>query len=142
MDVMPLLHSKNRCLKRYLGLSQSFLKTAESGDLSGLTEFQEQREIILKAIGLYDRKISEAVTLLPVEDRTGTMVAAVRKSMDEREQIVHAIVAIDDEIIILVDREKSKIARELTAHQRSREMVGKFKSAWIRESGEEIDEKL
>jgi len=143
MDVLSLLRSKNRCLERFLQVSTEYLtEAARSEQLPDLTIFEAKREAILKAIALYDRKLSEAVTSLPPGPRPRSLVQAVEDSLKEKDLIVHRILLIDDQILARVDAEKTKLLKEMTSNQKKTQAVQKFKSSWISESGEEIDEKL
>jgi hypothetical protein len=141
MDVLALLRSKNKCLEKFLSLSADFLEKAEGGDVSGLSLLEERRGACLKAIELYDRKISEAVAMVPPSERT-ELADAVQLALDKRQIIVEKIVATDAKIIARVEEEKARILTELNKTKKTKNTLGKFKSAWLAESGEGIDTKL
>ena len=143
MDVLSLLRSKNRCLEKFLQTSTDFLtKARRSGELHELVSFETQRDAILKAIDLYDRKVNEAVALLPPGKRPQALVAAVESSLNEKDLLVRRILLVDDQILQLIDAEKTRILKEMAANHKQTATVQKFKSTWIPESGEEIDKKL
>jgi hypothetical protein len=143
MDVLSLLRSKNRCLEKFLEASTDFLAEAlRSEQLPDLPKFESHRDAILKAVALYDRKINEAVSDLKPGGFPRILVQAVEASLKERETLVHRILLIDDQILERVESEKTKILKEIAANQRQAQAAQKFKSAWISESGEEIDERL
>ncbi len=143
MDVLSLLRSKNRCLDKFLQLSTDFLIEAQRSDsMPDLPLFETQREAILKAVALYDRKLTEAVALLPPGERPRALVQAVEASLQEKDTLVHRILLIDDQILARVEQEKTKLLKEIATNQKRTQSVQKFKSAWIPESGEEIDKKL
>ena len=74
MDVLSLLRSKNRCLEKFLEASTDFLTQARSTDsLPDLPAFEARRDAILKAIDLYDRKVNEAVAMLPQGPKARTL---------------------------------------------------------------------
>ena len=141
-DVLALLRSKTRCLERYFALSAIFLEQAEQGDLSELGPFHDQREAHLKAIDLYERKLSEAVTLLDPAYRTPELVERVRMELLRKEEIVQRILSVDLQIIEKIERAKSSLLIELSQSRKSREILGKFKSSQSPLSGEELDRKL
>lgn len=143
MDVLSLLRSKNRCLEKFLQASTEYLAQAQrSEELPSLAPFEAARDAILKAIALYDRKISEAVSLLPPGERPASLVEAVKKALDEKEKLIHRILLVDDQIFQRLEDEKTKTLKEIAANNRSAMLAQKFKSTWIPGSGEEIDKKL
>jgi len=147
MDVLSLLRSKNRCLQKFLQASIDFLESADhSGQLPDLVEFESSREAILKAIDLYDRKVSEAVSLLDSdtssEPERQKFISEVKAALDEKSDLVYRILKTDDRILSLIEEEKNKVFKELSSVQKQEEIARKFKSTWVPESGEGLDEKL
>lgn len=142
MEVVKLLESKNRCLKRFLRVSADFLPCAELGDFSTLDGFELHRESSIKALELYDAKISETVHSLLPEQKTQALIFEIEARLREKEAIVSQIIELDQKIMRCIDAEKSRVGRELTQSRKSGEMVKKFKSAWVPEAGEELDRKL
>jgi len=142
MDVLTLLRSKNRCLGRFLEISVDFLNTVDQEKLDGLTEFQNQREATLKAIGLYDRKISEVVTLLSPDQKSPELVESVKQELNKKERIIHEILDTDLKIISIIEDTKNKILQEISSTRKHKDMIGKFKSTWVSEAGDELDSKL
>lgn len=142
MEVLKLLRSKNRCLERFLTLSEEFLTLAVKGDFSELQAFQGRRESTLKAMDLFDRKISEVVTALPYAQRTPSLIEAVKKALNEKEILVHQILEVDLKIISKIEDEKNNLLKELSSSRKSRAVLGKFKSTWVSGAGEELDETL
>lgn len=145
MDVVSLLkviNGKNRALKRFLDISTAFLGSAERGDLSGLQGFQNRRDAVIRALDLYDRRISRGVSSLVPEDRTERLVREVREALERKDALVHEILAVDLRIISLIDREKNEILRQIATNRKQRDTLSKFKSAWMPEPGEELDGSL
>ena len=141
-EVLSLLRSKNRCLERYLEITTEFWVSCKHGDLHGLDVFESERESALRAIGLFDRKIEQVAPQITPSERTPEIVEELRALLLEREQFVHRIVDADLLIIGKIEAAKSEILREAAAVRKSRESVAKFKSQWIADSGEELDQKL
>jgi hypothetical protein len=144
MEIVRLLESKNRCLKRFLELTEAFLVSARAGDLTDLESFQTRREAILKTLSLYDQRITELVSSLEHVDRSSELVESVERALLEKDRLVHLIVATDDRIIELIEQERQRIALELTQSQKSHSTLKKFKSSWApgSGSGSGLDEKL
>src|SRR5687768_2860180 len=98
MDVLALLHSKNRCLAKFLALSEDYLRRAdaeatleEGGDRplgrvfnEELTGFQEEREETIRALEMYDRKIAELTDNFPLPDKTLELARAVKDALDQK----------------------------------------------------------
>lgn len=139
MDVLGLLQSKNRCLNRFLKITERFLSAK---DLSALPAFEQERESILKALDLYDRKITGVVMGLTDLERTPELSKQVEDALETKHFLVNQILALDEKIIARIEDEKSRLVREMNQTQKTRDTVNKFKSAWIPDSGDGIDETL
>jgi hypothetical protein len=142
-EVLGLLRSKNRCLAKFLEASKAFLQANDTlGTLPSLDDFELKREAILKAIFLYERKINEAAAALTSDTKTPEFIAMVEEALNAKDKILAEISITDNRVLNLVEQEKMRVAKELTSSQKSRELMGKFKSSWVNESGEEIDRNL
>lgn len=142
MDVNGLLRSKNRCLKRYLELTLSFANSCEQSELAGLPEFESRRDATLKALNLYDRKISETISLLPTIARDTGFQNKIKEALNETESLINLILSADERILAKINSEKDRLAIELNSAQKSKISLSRFKSAWITESGEGLDTKI
>ena len=142
MDVLKLLQSKNRCLLNFLNQSKKFLAAAETGSLSGLQDFQNYRDATLKTLDLYDRKITDSISMLSISEKTAPFIRSVKDTQELKEELIRSILKTDQEIIEKIKEEKSRLLMELSASNKNNQMVKKFKSTWISESGEKLDGKL
>lgn len=143
MDVLALLRSKNRCLEKFRDLSRDFLiDCARKDEFSKIQLFQEKRDSTLKAMDLYDRKVTEAVEFISARERTPELADAVRSELARKDAFVQEILALDLEIISRIEDAKNRLLHEFAASRKSKESLSKFKSKWIPSSGEEIDRKL
>jgi hypothetical protein len=142
MDVLGLLQSKKKCLRRFLTVSETFLASAEQGDLSSLESFELQREAVIKALGMYDRKITEAVRAMPMEARTPALSQYVQRDLDDEAYLVQTILKTDNRIVACIEREKERLSKEMAANRKNNELTGRFKSTWVPESGEGLDKKV
>jgi len=142
MNVLKLLQSKNRCLEKFLKYSEEFLSQAEMGDLSSINEFQNRREGALKAVLLFDRKITEIIEELSSDEKTNTLIESVKQALAAKDELIQSILITDQKIIAKIEEEKERLLKELSTSDKSMQMVKKFKSKWISESGEKLDGKL
>lgn len=141
MDVIGLLQNKKRCLRRILEASRSFALEAESGDLSRLAEFESARASAFKTLQLTDARITEAVRALPLAERTTELSIAVQSGLDEERALVQEITVADNRVAALIQREQQRLQQEIAASKRNHELTGRFKSGWMPEAGEELDQK-
>ncbi len=142
MDVIALLQAKNRRLERFRDLSMEFAASAETGDLSRLEDFERRRDKTFRAIEFFDVKISEVIAGLASEQRTSRLIEQVRQEMTKNEGLVREILLADQRVIVSIETEKLRITQEVNSSRKHREVVSKFKSTWVTESGEELDQKL
>ena len=143
MDVLALLRSKNRCLEKFRDLSRDFLvDCARKEDFTLIQQFQNRRDSTLKAMELYDRKITEAVKFILDHERTPELVEAVKSALARKDHFVQEILGLDLEIISRIEEAKNGLLREFASSRKSKESLSKFKSKWMTPSGEEIDRKL
>jgi hypothetical protein len=142
MEVLKLLKTQNRCLEKFRSHSEDFLRKANQGDFSDLTPFQKHRETILKALSLYDRKLSELISQLLPSERTPDLIATVQKILELKHNLIHSILVIDQQIINQIEQEKKRLITELSTSDKNNQLVRKFKSKWISEPGETLDGKI
>ena len=146
MDVLALLKSKNRCLQRFLDFSLEYLASPSSGDtekeLASLESLQSRREAVIKTLDLYDRKIAEVLAETDVAKIEGALAEGIQASLEERVRLVENILGVDQKLVARIEDEKIRIQRELSSSRKNGDLVRKFKSAWVAESGEELDKKL
>ncbi len=142
MDIIGLLESKNRCLEKYLRASKDFLEAPQDDELSGIDALHKKRDAILKTLELYDRKISELVVHVTSEDRTPELSDRVRAALERKEVLVAEILKTDALLVDLIEDAKLKITAEIGRSRKSKAVLSKFKSTWVPESGEGLDEKL
>ena len=142
MDVIRLLNSKNRCLRKFLGLSREYLARFEKEGYGQLERFHKSRDRIIRALDLYDRKIAECIALIPTLTERQAMADQIRPILAERESIVREILSVDEAIILGIEKERQRIAEELGVSRKGIDALGRYKSGWIADSGEGIDTKL
>jgi hypothetical protein len=152
-DLLSLLKSKNRCLGKFLSISEDFLARVQASTRPGKDQeaqewlaelglFESRRDSALRALELYDRKISELASEVTDRERTPGLIERVKSAMNERETIVQAILKVDLELISRIEKERSRLMRDMSSARKAKDTLSKFKSGWIAESGEGLDEKL
>lgn len=149
MILEALLKSRNRCLDRFLIITKTFLNKIESTqdtNLPDLDLFMAEREAVIKALGLFDRKITETAQELSVlEDKNSLKNFAqsiIEPLLEERVCIIQNIIQTDEKLFKIINQEKVKIACELGSTRKLKDNMSKFKSIWVTEAGEGIDTKL
>jgi hypothetical protein len=156
MDVIGLLQSKRRCLRRFLEISQGFLAeldgaedsgagaatTSLSPALDGLGEFESRREAAIKTLGMIDKRITEVVRAMPTESRTAELSRAVQDGLDEEARLVQSILATDNRIMTHIERAKRRLTQDMAQTRRSHALTGRFKSTWVPEPGEGLDQEI
>jgi hypothetical protein len=160
-EVLSLLRAKNRCLERIQGLCTAFLErwpnltdadishsesieSNQSKKNSELARFQQRRESYFHILDLYDKRISDALRCQPKAHPLDSINYSekIDAVLDERSRIVRAIMDQDGLIMAQLESEKTRLFDELTGTRRNQTLVSKFKSSWVPESGEELDQKL
>jgi hypothetical protein len=142
MEVVKILESKNRCLKKFLTYSQEFLRSAESGDFSTIQKLQDHRESVIKALQLFDRKITSTIQALRPEERTPELMRSVKAIITIEGELLQSIIETDQQIVSQIEEEKARLLKELSSSDKTAQMVKKFKSTWVSEPGEKLDGKL
>jgi hypothetical protein len=160
-EVLSLLRAKNRCLERIHALCATFLErwpslanaeaayseSTESTEFTRsneLARFQQRRESYFHILDLYDKRISDALRCQPKAHPLDPINYSekIDAVLEERSQIVRAIMNQDGLIMAELESEKTRLFDELTGTRRNQTLVSKFKSSWVPESGEELDQKL
>ncbi|OFZ21464.1 MAG: hypothetical protein A2X94_08120 [Bdellovibrionales bacterium GWB1_55_8] len=142
MEVLKLIRSQIRCLERFKEASSCFLAAADAGDFGGLDQFERNRASLLKGFDLFDRKITESVAQMGPGDRTPALLAEAEELLFTKSSLIQEIMGIDDRIIERISTEQLRISTEISRTQRSNSLMKRFKSGWVPESGEQLDEIL
>jgi hypothetical protein len=142
MKLISLIKSQNNGMKRLIQISWDFLPAFEKGDFDQLESFQAIRDSILKAIELFDRKITEAVADLPAEYRSEVLKLQVSALLLEREGLFRELEAADAELISLIESEKNRLKKDLGLAEKQKNVIRKFKSQPEGPAGKEMDRKL
>lgn len=143
MELLPLLRSRNQCLENFLDATCAF-----GGDPSGqgfvdeLALLESKREIILKALDLFERKITEVTEALLGNGDSGPVSMSIQSEILRREELILKIVQADAKIMQMISDESERISKEVTNIRKGKELISRFKSQWVPKSGEEVDGQL
>jgi hypothetical protein len=133
MMLDQLLENKKKCLLRFLEKSKNFLQESASGDFTHLSEFYNHREMSLEVIKRYDRKIEY------LKSQKNTISKAFQIFFQD---ILQSIQKVDEAIFQQIELEKNRLIQHLNITTSQKNLVKKFKSSWISESGISLDGKL
>lgn len=139
MEVIKLIESKNRCLEKYLLLTSQLLEDLEKNDYSTLNTIEVQRESVLKALDLYDRRINDELKNLSPDQKNSDLITQVNLLEQTRTQLIQDILDQDKKIISLIELEKIRLLKESNESEKSSQILKKFKSSWVPEPGEKLD---
>ena len=137
-EVLNLLEEKNICLKRFIDINSKQLTFIEKGNFDDLDNFYAARENILDIIQRVDEMIEIASLNFIEEENTEDIKNSIRKSINEKGDLVNRILAQDLEILSKIDTAKSEIIKELAGVKASRKAIGAYKSG---DKDHKLDEK-
>jgi hypothetical protein len=150
-DILSLLRSKSRCLRRLLEAGAKFLAVSDDqlietdqtkkNDVT-LNVYDSEREGIMNALSLYDRKLTDMIQALDPNQRAGNWIEQARAEMVVNEALVLSVLEMDDAVMKKITQAQTKISQKLAENRQSREKVAKFKSTWISDHGDEVDTTL
>ena len=138
---MRAIESKRKCLERFRDLSLQCTKRLAMGDFAGLKEFLEERDAILKAIDLYDRKLQEALKAVADGAQQSELQAQTRPTHLAVVQLVEEIRGLDGVLLEKIEAEGKRVEEEVSKANRAKEALGKFRSG-LDDRGEEVDQKV
>lgn len=140
---IKLLKSKNRCLRELNLISSDFLSRISS---SGTTEaeaehflpsvelFMQNRKALFKMLFFFDRQ-------LKTNPRTEaeTPSSEILEAEKDSKALIQAALITDQKIYELVESRKLELLSALTRAGKSDQVIRKFKSKWVNDSGGRLD---
>jgi hypothetical protein len=147
MDVLTLLRAKNRYLRRFEQASLRFLNET-LGELTHpefltiLNRLETKRSRILKALDLFNRELTQSIDRLPAGARDSGFVEEARRETEEADRLVSSVLELDGAISSRIGACQDRIALELAASEKSKRIMGQFKSSPGGKPGEGLDQKL
>ncbi len=147
-EILSLVRSKNRCLERLMEVTQSFLQcpfekmTEGNEGCSALDIYDRERVSVIRTLELYDRKLNELIAILTPELKTQEFITAVKIEMQKNERLLTSVFNADDIVFRRISEARERVAQQLIENRKSKDTLNKFKSTWISESGEGVDQTL
>jgi hypothetical protein len=96
----------------------------------------------MRAMVLYDHRIEEVVSALIPQDKTPELIQSIRACLNEKDTLCKAILELDHAVIQVISKEQQRLSRLVTDSDKNRDLLNRFKSTWIPESGESLDGRI
>ena len=141
-DVQALLKGKTRCLAQIIEISRTFLDSAESSPTSIIeltTDFDRNRSDAFQVLELIDQKIQ---AILPATTELSKYPSPAQSEILEHRQLGLVLREIDTKIFQILEGARQGLAREVSEQSRLKDKLSKFKSQWIPDQGEGLDQTL
>lgn len=111
-------------------------------DVSAMLAFDRKRTRLIDAFRLYDEKAQGRVAALAPAHRGPEVVASVRALVQEQERLTAELLELDSALGAWLEAQTQVLGAEAARHVRTSRLMGKFRSSWMSDSGEGIDQKL
>ena len=149
MNAIEILEKKNKCLRRLLEESTPFIAslpsdTHQPGEAplyQSLGGFLRRREMIVRIMGAYDRKLANILKSSPKDFPENTL-ERLNILLETKNILINEISKADRVIIEALELEQARVRNEINHSRKAVDNLQKFKSAWIPESGEGLDQTL
>ena len=143
MNVISLFRSRNECLRRFRDLSILFSQNSDTSSLVDRVELLEQeREQLLRAALLFERKISDEIVRLGRDAFSVESINEMREFERNWQSRLAEIIRADQSVESMIERFCADIEKDLSSSRKNQESLQKFKSYWVAPTGEEIDRSL
>ena len=139
MEVLKLLQSQNRTFKKLVDCSRAFLASDWKGDLKALHEYESQRALIVRTLSLFEGRINSVVQSIPSSERTQVLISAVQNCMNEKNALYQEFINLDLKVEGLIRNEQERISKLVHHTEKNQDLLNRFKSTWVPESGESLD---
>lgn len=142
-DVQALLKGKTRCLAQIIELSRNFLASAEPTSPTSIidlsTDFDRARSDAFQVLELIDQKIEKLLT--SVKDLS-PLKTQFQVDLAEQRQLGFVLRELDSKVFQILESARQGLAREVSEQTRLKDKLSKFKSQWIPDQGEGLDQTL
>lgn len=125
--VIALLREKNDYLEKFYAINEHELINFAAGDFENVEIFYQTRDKFLELIHCVDQLLEDERNRMFIND-TDENRHEVSRLFAEKDRLANAILAQDVEILAHIDREKTKIIKELRGTQQARRAVGAYAS--------------
>jgi hypothetical protein len=141
-SIISTVQSKLNLLREFQQHSADFLLEIQGGDLNGLQQFERKRAQCIEAILIRENQISEIAKVISENMKTSEFRASLAELKRLCEVHLTEIQQLDAKIFDKLGQEKDQLRALLFDFNRSEKLVRKFKSTWVRPSGEKLDGSL
>lgn len=142
MKLIETLSIMNECLEKMIQLSQTFLNQAQKNNFKAVDQFDESREVNFKFLVQCNQSLDALTQALnPVQLPQETQNRLRDLALDYH-SLARTLSLIDEKIEIHIESHQSLIRKELTVLEKQSLHVKKFKSTWLPESGERLDDQI
>ena len=141
-ELSALMRSRLKCLRIALKETVGFLRHNSSHSLSTILALEEVRANALRSAFFYDEKIEKIAQDMTRLSVSSAQRESIRKIYQELETTLSALRAVDPELITAIEKFKNEMTRDLGQIKRDQQTIAKFKSTWVQESGDGLDQKI
>jgi hypothetical protein len=139
MDLLKLVKNKNICLMSLLECSEQFYVHAQKDSLTMYATYEKKRGRLFKVLSAYDRLIDQCATELHLTQLDEHLSIQLRQLMDLQAKVTASLLSLNEKIMNTLEAQKNKLSHELGKSDQQRNLLSKFRSTWIPESGAELD---
>ncbi len=140
--ILSTIQIKINLLREFQQYSADFLLEIQGGDLSGLQQFERKRAQCIEAILINENQISEIAKCISEKMKTSEFKMSIAELKQLCDVHLTEIQQLDTKIFDKLGQEKDQLRALLFDFNRSEKLVRKFKSTWVRPSGEKLDGSL
>ena len=130
MRIITLLNQKNHYMEKFYSLNETELMNFSKGNFDSIESFYQMRDKILDMVKYIDQEIDRSQAEMEIPLRA-EIKSQIRESLAIKDEYVNRILAQDLEILTCIESAKSNIIRELQELQRTRSVMGRYKSGRI-----------
>ncbi len=124
--LVELLVEKNHYLEKFQEMNAAELARFSVGNFDHIQSFYENREQVLEIIRLIDQLVDEKVQLIEQSHIDVDARTQIGVLMTEKDARAKEIISQDLQILAEIEREKTKIIRELQTTSQVKKAVGKY----------------
>lgn len=126
-EILHYLKMKNEFYEKFYQLTKKFLTQVQKNQWEGLELFMDNRERVLSIIKTFDLKMGALFEQLHLnEQQVAFYKIEVKDLLNKREKLVQKIVALDLEILPLMEEIKSETIQELKKNIEIKQQIDSF----------------
>ena len=142
MKLIETLSIMNECLEKMIQISQTFLNQVQKNNFKGVDQFDESREVNFKFLDQCNQSLNALTQALNPVQLPQQNQNRLRDLALDYQSLARTLSLIDEKIEIHIESHQTLIRKELIALEKQSLQVKKFKSTWLPESGERLDDQI